>query len=698
MNAISILQRGSRRAPAFSFSITSWLATMLLGMLAFCSSAWAAPANTPTASAELIKRGEYVARLGDCVACHTSPNGAAMAGGLELKTPFGTIYSTNITPDAKTGLGTYTFAQFDRAMRKGVAADGHNLYPAMPYPSYAKITPGDMQALYAYLQRGVAPVAQQNRETDMKWPFSMRWGLSLWNAVFLDDAPFKPDSAKSAQWNRGSYLAQGLGHCGSCHTPRGVGFQEKTMGQDGGSGKHYLSGFTFDGWHAVNLRNLWTPGDIVQLLKTGRNSFGTAAGSMTEVITHSTQYFTDADLDALAHYLHGLPAKDGAAAPPKKTATLVAASNDALYNTRGGLGYLQFCATCHRRDGRGVDNIFPPLAQNDSVQSKDATTVIHIALTGWQSAVTQHSPRSFGMPAYDRLSDTELAEILTFVRGKWGNQGAPVTPAQIATVRKELKLKAPDAGGFVTPRFAALTADPNASQLIHGMQLMTETRARLPQNVGNDLNCSSCHLNGGTVAGGSPFLGISAFFPSEAPRAGKVISLGERINGCFRRSMHGKPLPVDGPDLQAMVAYIDWMKGATQAGDKVAGRGVAKIDRALLPDPVHGKKVYAEQCAVCHGANGEGIKGANGVVAFPPLWGERSFNIGAGMARTYTAAGFVKANMVMGHGQKFPLGQGNLSDQDAVDVAEYFTHMPRPDFPDKVKDWPKGGKPKDARY
>ena len=147
-----------------------------------------------------------------------------------------------------------------------------------------------------------------------------------------------------------------------------------------------------------------------------------------------------------------------------------------------------------------------------------------------------------------------------------------------------------------------------------------------------------------------------------------------------------------------MVAYIDWMKGATQAGDKVAGRGVAKIDRNLLPDPVHGKKVYAEQCAVCHGANGEGIRGANGVVAFPPLWGDRSFNIGAGMARTYTAAGFVKANMVMGHGQKFPLGQGNLSDQDAVDVAEYFTHMPRPDFPDKVKDWPKGGKPKDARY
>ena len=468
-NVIPSLQHGSRRhsyTPATLFPALLLLLGILLCALPALAAAAPAAAAAAAPSAELIKRGEYVARLGDCVACHTSPNGAAMAGGLELKTPFGTIYSTNITPDAKTGLGRY----------------------------------------------------------------------------------------------------------------------------------------------------------------------------------------------------------------------------------------LQFCATCHRRDGRGVENIFPTLAQNYSVQSKDPTTVIHIALTGWQTAVTQHSPRSFGMPAYDQLSNTELAEILSFVRSKWGNQGAPVTPAQVAKVRKELQLKGAPATDFETPRYAALKADPNAKQLIHGMQLMTETRARLPKNVGNDLNCSSCHLNGGTVASGSPFLGIAAFFPAEAPRAGKVINLGERINGCFKRSMNGKPLPADGPDLQAMVAYIEWMKGATRAYDKVPGRGVAKIDRNLLPDAVNGKKVYAQQCSVCHGVNGEGIKGADGVLAFPPLWGERSFNIGAGMARTYTAAGFVKANMVMGHGQKFPLGQGNLSDQDAVDVAEYFSHMPRPDFPDKVKDWPHGGKPADARY
>lgn len=655
-------------------------------------------AAEPETRANLVKRGEYVARLGDCVACHTSPNGAHMAGGLELKTPFGKIYSTNITPDPKTGIGKYTFAQFDRAMRKGVAADGHNLYPAMPYPSYAKMSKEDMQALFAYLNFGVAPVVQSNRATAMQFPFNQRWGLSLWNMLFVDDKPFQPDPKKSVEFNRGAYIAQSLGHCGSCHTPRGIAFQEKAMDHVGGSGDKYLSGFTIEAWHAVNLRSLWTPTDIVSLLKTGRSQYGTAAGSMTEVISHSTQHFTDSDLTALASYLHALPTDDKSRTPKKQPATAVAASEQALYNSRGGLGYVQFCATCHRRDGRGVGNIFPTLAQNDSVQAKDPTTVIHLALSGWQSAITQSTPRAFGMPSYATLSDAELAEILTFVRTQWGNRGEPVSAKQVAKVREELKLEKLAGTDTKTPRFAALLKEKQAPQLVQGMRLMTETRQLLPKHVGNDINCSSCHLNGGTVANGSPFLGVSAFFPSEAARAGKVISLAERINGCFKRSMNGKPLPLDGAEMNAMVAYIDWMKGEYTSKDKVPGRGVALIDRSLVPDSANGKKVYSQHCAVCHGVNGEGMADANNTPLFPPLWGERSFNLGAGMARTYTAAGFVKANMVMGHGQTFPLGQGNLSDQEAVDVAEYFSHMPRPDFPEKMKDWPKGGKPKDARY
>ena len=201
----------------------------------------AAPTGTPIPStstdATLIKRGEYAAVLGDCIACHTATDGPAMAGGREFVTPFGKVYSTNITPDKTTGIGRYSFEQFDRAMRKDVNAAGENLYPAMPYPSYAKIDEADMRALYAYLQQGVAPVDQPNRPAEMHWPFSMRWGLSFWNWAYLDTTPFKPDPQKSAAWNRGAYLVQGLGHCGSCHTPRGIGFQEKAMSGAGPAGK-----------------------------------------------------------------------------------------------------------------------------------------------------------------------------------------------------------------------------------------------------------------------------------------------------------------------------------------------------------------------------------------------------------------------------------------------------------------------------
>jgi thiosulfate dehydrogenase len=200
------------------------------------------------------------------------------------------------------------------------------------------------------------------------------------------------------------------------------------------------------------------------------------------------------------------------------------------------------------------------------------------------------------------------------------------------------------------------------------------------------------------VADGSPYIGISAFFPSYAPRAGRVITLEDRINGCFLRSMHGKLLDNDGEDMKAMVAYFDWMKRGTKPGDKVEGRGFGKVSMDIKPDPENGKQIYAKQCAVCHGDNGEGLKDRHGQFVFPPLWGDQSFNIGAGMARTYTAAAFVKHNMPIGFRPGFPLGQGGLSDQESVDVAEYFTHMPRPDFPPKMNDWPKDKKPADARY
>lgn len=652
------------------------------------------------ADASLVERGRYLAQLGDCVACHTSGNEAPMAGGRALETPFGKLYSTNITPDKETGIGNYSFAQFDRAMRQGVAADGHNLYPAMPYPSYAKMTREDMQALYAYLMEGLAPVRMQNKPDEMSWPFSMRWGLAIWNWLFLDDAPFQPDGSKDETWNRGAYLVQGLGHCGACHTPRGIAFQEKAMSEAGSSGDYFLAGETVEHWRALSLRNLWTVEDTALFLKTGQNRFAAASGNMIEVIMHSTQHFKDADLLAVATYLKSLPPGPHDKPMPAGVPQPVQQARvpDNLFNSRGGLGYIQFCGDCHRADGGGVDKVFPTLAGNPTVRSQDPATLVHILLTGGETAATAAHPRVFVMPAFARLGDQELAEILSFVRASWGDGAPPVDAATVARMRAALDPKTTDSSKFETPRLADMLKEAHAEQLVRGMRLNLETKDLLPGHVGDQLNCSSCHLNAGTVADGSPYVGVSAFFPSYGARAGKTITLEDRINGCFRRSMNGKPLPKDSPDMQAMVAYFDWMKRETKPEDKVAGRGIGKIDRSIKPDPENGKRIYAEQCAVCHGENGEGLRNAAGKMVYPPLWGDESFNIGAGMARTYTAAAFVKRNMPIGFHGKFPLGQGGLSDQEAVDVAEYFSHQPRPDFPDKVKDWPKDPKPADARY
>lgn len=651
------------------------------------------------AQSALIERGKYIARLGDCIACHTANEGPEMAGGRELATPFGKVYSTNITPDAQTGIGKYSLEQFDRAMRKGVTADGKNLYPAMPYPSYAKMSKDDMGALYAYLLQGLAPVDRPNKPAVMHWPFSMRWGLSFWNWAFLDDAPFKPNAGKDAVWNRGAYLVEGLGHCGSCHTPRGIAFQEKAMSDTGANGNYYLAGETVESWRALSLRNLWTVQDTALMLKTGQNRFSMVSGNMAEVIHHSTQHFTDPDLTAIATYLKSLsPGKDELPMTTAPVRTMSATVPANLFTTRGGLGYVQFCVDCHRQDGAGVRDIFPPLAHNPSITAAAPATLLHIVLTGWKTAETAVHQRVYTMPAFARLSDQELAEILSFMRASWGNNAEAVAASQVKEMRARLDPKTTDSSVFDTPRLADMLGSANAGQLVRGMRLHLETKALLPRNVGNSLNCTSCHLNSGTVADGSPFVGVSAFFPSYATRAGRVITLEDRINGCFIRSMNGKPLPTDSADMKAMVAYFDWMKKETKPQDKVAGRGVGKVDMAIRPNVENGKQVYSTQCAVCHGKDGEGLKQADGRVIYPPLWGDDSFNVGAGMARTYTAAAFVKRNMPIGFHEKFPLGQGGLSDQEAVDVAEYFTHQPRPDFPNKVKDWPKDKKPADARY
>lgn len=249
------------------------------------------------------------------------------------------------------------------------------------------------------------------------------------------------------------------------------------------------------------------------------------------------------------------------------------------------------------------------------------------------------------------------------------------------------------------PDDTEIISAPNAQDILYGKRLLNETRRLLPNNVGAAMNCNSCHVVQGKKPLGAPYINTFNAFPQANPRAARVMTLEERINGCMVRSMNGKILKEDSREMQSMIAYMKWLAQDVPHGAKVQIKNSGPIDTNLIPDPTRGRKLYATNCAACHGANGEGIKDGAGDIVFPPLWGDESFNIGAGMARTFKAASFIRDNMPMGVNKKGAWGEGGvLSDQDAVDIAEFFTHMPRPDFAGKDKDWPNGKKPKDARY
>lgn len=254
-------------------------------------------------------------------------------------------------------------------------------------------------------------------------------------------------------------------------------------------------------------------------------------------------------------------------------------------------------------------------------------------------------------------------------------------------------------GTYVIPYDSEADTLPNAAEIRLGRRLLDDTAQMLPANVGAKMNCNSCHLSGGKLEFGAPYINTARNYPSFNPRAGREVSLEDRINGCFLRSMNGKPLGKESTEMKAMIAYMTWLSADLPEGAKVKIASVPTIDKSLVPNPENGRAIYAAQCASCHGANGEGMQDASGNILFPPLWGEHSFNIGAGLARTNTAAVFVKGNMPVSMHYGKPLGQGKtLSDQEALDVAEFFSHMPRPDFAGKVNDWPNGKKPPDARY
>jgi mono/diheme cytochrome c family protein len=371
-----------------------------------------------------------------------------------MKTPFGTIVSTNITPDPGAGIGAYTEAEFARALREGVARDGHRLYPAMPYPSFARVNDEDMHALFTFFRNGVQPVAQKPPATDLPWPFSMRSLMIGWNWLYLDKGVYQNDGARSAEWNRGAYLVQGLGHCGDCHTPRSLLGGVKAASDR--KGELFLSGAVIDGWYAQPLRHTdrptmaqWSSEDIVQYLQTGRTGHTAAFGAMVDVVQNSTQHLSTQDLQAVAVYLQSLGAKEGAQGAPSP-ASLVAAApqhpsalalrNGTVEGNSGAMVYLNNCNACHRSDGTGADKTFPALAGNSVVNAKDPTSLIRLVLAGSAMPSTAQAPSPIAMPDFGwRLSDADVASVLSFARASWGNRGEAVTSAQVAKVRDTLK-------------------------------------------------------------------------------------------------------------------------------------------------------------------------------------------------------------------------------------------------------------------
>ncbi|MFM0074911.1 cytochrome c [Paraburkholderia sediminicola] len=437
--------------------------TVFVGTLAASAALHAAQPGVPFASATqaapdttLIARGAYLAKAADCAGCHTAaPAGGhpghevppvPFAGGLGMASPFGTIYSSNITPDPVSGIGRYTYDDFTRALREGIAPGGKRLYPAMPFPSFAKINDDDMHALYAYFMHGVKPVAQSAPQTRLPFPFSQRWALMFWDWAFVPSGQYASQPGHDAQWNRGAYLVQSLGHCGACHTPRGPAYEERGYDDDA---HLYLTGGTNDHWFAPNLTG--DPGsglgrvpaqDIAAFLRSGHGGGLVTFGSMVQVVEDSTQYLSDDDLAAVAAYLKSLR--------PREPAGLYDMHSRAAQQTvqalrtgdveRPGAGIFQsYCARCHQADGLGVVQKYPRLAGNPAVLAPQTTSLVRLLVEGGASPHTENGPLSRKMPSFaDQLTSEEMAQVLTFIRNTWGNAASPVTTRDVASVRSAI--------------------------------------------------------------------------------------------------------------------------------------------------------------------------------------------------------------------------------------------------------------------
>jgi mono/diheme cytochrome c family protein len=397
----------------------------------------ARPAENPAPVQELhpvgsaMTRGEYLAHVGDCVACHTKHDGIPFTGGFALPTPFGTLYSPNITPDPATGIGAWSADEFYQMLHTGRSRDGKLLYPAMPFPAYTKVTREDSDAIFAYLNT-LKPVHQPNRENELRFPYNNRSLLYGWRTLYFTEGTFVPQAGRSPQLNRGAYLVEALGHCASCHSP---------INALGGSGEDsaFAGGLIpMQNWYAPSLTSnvesglgSWSTPDIASLLRTGVSMRGAVYGPMAEVTHNSLQYLSAGDTTAIALYLQTLSRQEP---PASRTPETTPASRDAL--ALGQAVYAKHCAACHRADGRGMPPAYPPLAGNPSIQMQVSVNPVRMVLNGGYPPETTENPRPYGMPPFAQiLSDTEVAAVVTYIRGSWGNSGSLVSPREANTMR-----------------------------------------------------------------------------------------------------------------------------------------------------------------------------------------------------------------------------------------------------------------------
>jgi mono/diheme cytochrome c family protein len=410
-------------------------ATLLLCAAVFPAGA-ALAGSIDSQSFDQVERGRYLSVVGDCTACHTLPgSGRQLAGGRILETPFGSLLGPNITPDPTTGIGAWTDDEFVNAMTKGRGRRGTHLFPAMPYTYYTKISRDDALAIRAYLNT-LPPVHNKVRSDQLPFPLNVRENMVAWDRLFFRPGEFQPNASKSAEWNHGAYLTEGLGHCGLCHTPKnelGADAQDRAM-----------QGYALQGWFAADLTNdrrrglgSWSVDDIAAYLKTGRNSVAAATGLMAEIVQDSTSKMSDGDLHAIAVYLKDRPGDPANSAQnhEEPTPPTPAASTMKI----GQQIYADECAGCHRPDGKGIFGLFPALASVPLVQQNDPASLLRAVLRGTAGLATEHAPTAAAMPAFGWvLNDDQVAAVLTYIRNSWGNSAPAVAPGDASKARAAL--------------------------------------------------------------------------------------------------------------------------------------------------------------------------------------------------------------------------------------------------------------------